>query len=242
MMRKLMLSVLAAGLFALAAPAVRAEDQPKDKGEGKASAAELLAAAAQLADFGEKHKSHEALIAAGALVKRAMTVSGDVKPLDVEPKVLDEKGKPTDAKAGEGQTESLLDIADGYFAAARTMGKDSKMPGVEALIIAARARKYEDGSRSPVGGTKIITRTLQPKQQHEFAINFLAGIPGNISFSSDNAARCEMKANNYTLFNAVVRTGSYTWTPKDAREAAKPFIIKITNSGNQALTYRLIAS
>ncbi len=237
-------------LLGLAAPAVWSADQAppsaaEARQEAQAKDVELLADAYRLAEFAETHKAPEAYVAAGSLIRKLKALTkGQIDQLDAKPEVLDENDKPVKgAKVETQKSESLDDIAQGFFDSASALGLELKLgPEVEALMKAAKARNYDRGARGAVGGPKWFTRALGPKQKHVYTIAFDTLTIASVGFQSSATTRCKMQIGGYTHFNQVVRVGNYTWKPKEDRGPVKIYTITVHNPHNSPVVYKLFTN
>ncbi len=204
------------GALCLADPAqAQGKKQKQSEAEAQADDVRILATAAEVTEFGRKTMAPEALVtAAGLLLKVNALTRGKLGTLDVP--VEDEKGNKVNAPAVK--EKSLAAQAEELFKEARVYGAELKPGTVEALIKAAKARKY-DGSeefneRGAFGGPKRISRFVQSGGLHIFTIHFQGRQRAAIAFQSNRPVRFRIIAPGQgELVSALVTTSYYTWTP-----------------------------
>jgi hypothetical protein len=235
--------LLAGGLFAAALPSGAATDKADEKDQAeKADAISDVITAYKMADFGRETKAPEALIAAASLLKKAHAGrAGRMEALDVKP--VDDKdaavqGETLKSKDLDQEANDLLDEASGLAA-----GDPKQSAAVEALIKAARERKYGKVTRGAYGGPKWVSRPIAPGESHVYNIAFVSGVPAAIGLKSAGAAplRIKMSIGGYVHFEQVVKFGQYEWVPKPD-VPLKTYTIRIANVGGRPTAYTLLTN
>lgn len=250
MVRSLLPGTLVAALVAAVglapAPASQPKPDPAAKEEANAGDVQLLTDAYKLAEFAEKSKSPEAYIAAGAMILKLKAVTkGEMGALDAVPEVLDMDEKPVKgAKVETKKSESLAEIADGFFESASALGLASNTSKeVEALIKKAKARDYTNGEekRGAIGGPKWALRGIGARQTHVYTIAFDTYSMAAVGFQATAPIRCRMTAGAYVHFDQHVSVGQYAWRPKQGA-AARSVTITVHNNRNFPVTYKLFTN
>jgi hypothetical protein len=178
----------AAGLMALMPDGADAQKKKKDpaKAGEEYKAEDVLndiIAAYRLKEFGEKHKSPEALIAAGSLLRKAATAK--IENIAEQPIIEDDKGNKVDTPKEPAKSVSLADEADGIFAHALVMANKLELSGVDKLIQLAEKREYKQpGERAVIGGPQAIQRTINPGQTQVYHFKFQPQMPCAIGLRS----------------------------------------------------------
>lgn len=235
-------------LFVPLSPADDVKSKPPstdqaDKQAAQASDVELLAAAYRLAEIGEKYKSPEALVAAGSLILKLKALTkGELGELALKPEVQDENDKPIEgAKVEVPKPESLEEIAQGFFDTASGLGTELKASHeVEAMIKAAKGRKYDAGARGAKGGPKVLTGTVGPHQTHTYHISFDAHAIAAIGFHASAPLRAKMIQGSQIHFDQVLATGEYRWMPQGKKGAT--VVITVQNPHKSKVTYQLFSN
>lgn len=243
-----MVALLGATAF-LVPPSSADDPKPTNQArqEAQANDVELLAQAYKLAEFADKHKAPEAYVTAGALVlKLNAQTKGKLGKLEVKPEVQDEAGKLVKgAEAKTEEAEGLQDVAEGFLDQASKLAKDLKMsPEVEALIKAAKSRRYTDDleKRGAIGGPKLVVRVLPPKQTHVYEILFDTYSIGALGFQASAPTRCKMQHGSSVHFNQLVTVGQYTWKPNQKAGPVGGFMVTVHNPHKVPVMYRLFTN
>ncbi len=233
---------------AKAAPAAqpaKGGDGPADaKAEGKVNAVETIAEAYRLMDLAKEKRLPEVYVAAGRLFL-LLDKNVELGKLDSTPKVLteDDKAAPAatdDAKAGP----SFAALADECLEQAELVGAAQKQGATfTTLVKAVRANPQTDAAeRGALGGPRSIVRTIGGHQKHVHTIDFDTRTPGSIGFVASHPLRCHMEWNNFVHFNQVVRTGAYSWKPKENVGPVKRYVVTVHNGGDGPAQYRLFTN
>jgi hypothetical protein len=234
--RWLMAVVIGGSVMVSLASRTRADDKdkPPSDEELRAQMVKCLATAAEVEQFGRKHKAPEALVSAGGILLKVDALTrGKMEKLEGD--VEDDKGNKLDVPAEE--EKSLKEQANKLFSEAREMGASMDLrPGtVEALIKAARVRNYsadeEFKGRGAIGGPKRITRKIQAGGHQVHSVRFRANEVASIAFQSNYPVRLRIVSPGQgDLSNNIVQTNFYNWVPR------QPITIRISvqNLGHNA--------
>jgi len=234
-------------LLVLPAPAEDPKPKPPSTAEAakqatQAGDVELLAAAYKLAEIGDKQKSPEALVGAGSLILKLKALTkGEMGELALKPEVQDEKGQPiAGAKVEAAKPESLEEIAQVFFDTASNLGKDLKMSDeVEALIKAAKARKYDESPRGAKGGPKWLTRTIGPHQMHVYNWPFHGHSLASVGVRGSAPLHTKMRTGDRIHFDGTTGVGQYSWVPQGTHPTAT---ISVQNPHNFKVSYQLFSN
>jgi hypothetical protein len=244
------LTLLAAVGFLFAALPSTAADpkvKPDEAADKRADDVSDIMTAYQLADFGKKFKSPEALITAAGYFRKAAALQKDklLKDLDQKPEVKDEKDLPKgEAPKGDPTPPNFEAEAAKLFDEASTLGLEQKL-NVEPLIKAAKARDYKpEGTRAVIGGPRTITRWIQGGQTHSFKFDFEPLMPLAIGFRATAPLKATVvRADNDNVWTAAITAGGvHRGTPGGSRTGVVPVTIRFTNVGQQPIQYTLFVN
>ncbi len=213
---------------------------------GRGDLVAQLVTAANLASFGrgemgdetglKGHKSPEALVAAGGILLRIHAATGgEQKPLDA--KATNEKGEaipgePMKSAALDAEARDLFDTARGQVA-----GDKARSAALETLIKQAQTVTKRDA----VGGPRVVTRGLNPRQTHTYMIPFVPRAIASVALTSSGTSRLHFEIlgnGGQQLFENHGRAASYTWRA-GAGGADRHVKIRISNVGRNPASYRI---
>jgi len=224
--------LLLCGLLGVNLCPSRAEDEKssskddKDKPDAKQGNVKDIVTAHQMAEFGRSYKAPEALIAAGALLRKVHAMTDGKVDASVD---LSATEKGTD-----GEAKSYKDLSDELFDEATAMKKSE---AVEELIKEAKKREYSKPKdfeeRGVLGGPKRISRKVDAGGLHRFNINFVANQAGTVALTSDRPVRFIIRLGESTLNNSVVTSYHYTFMPR-GRGVSRKVEIEVRGMGSPA--------
>jgi hypothetical protein len=228
-------------------PVSKEKMTPEDAADKRADDVNDIMTAYQLADFGKKHRSPEALITAAGFFRKAALLQKDrlLKEIEERPEVSDEKDLPKgDAPRGDARAPDFEEEAGKLFDEASTIALELKL-NVEPLIKAARAREYKsEATRAVIGGPRTITRHIRGGQTHVFKFNFEPQMPCAIGFRATMPLKATVvRGDNDNVWAAAISTGGmHRGVPGASRSGKVPVTIRFTNIGSQPVQYTLFVN
>jgi hypothetical protein len=227
-----------------------ADAQKKKKDPGKAGeqykAEDVLndiITAYRLKEFGEKHKSPEALIAAGSLLRKAATAK--LENIAEQPTIEDDKGNKVEASKEPAKSVSLADEADTIFAHALGLANELKLTGIDKLIQLAEKREYKQpGERAVIGGPQAIQRTINPGQTQVYHFKFQPQMPCAIGLRSSFPLQITVvRSDNNQVWVATTTTvGVHTHMPGPGPKKGIPVTVRVRSLAPQTGLYQLFVN
>jgi hypothetical protein len=237
--------VLGFGVALVLPAAATAEDPKPDKKdvEKKKEVADIGRYAiqgAELAEFGHKEKSPAALVAAAECYLKAEGLGGKkLGEINEEVKAVDQDGKPVEVK--KEKTRSYKEEAEDLFDEARSLAKDLPDGTVEALIKAAKARKFN--ARDLLDGPRTMSRVIRPGEVHEYDFLYLRQLPAYFGWHNNGQAPlyCTVSAGEFVRLDTYNNNANLNFVPGFSRtHKVEKNHVRIENVGRKATVYTII--
>jgi hypothetical protein len=223
------------------------ENPEKEKRDQQAEIGTLLTTSAQMAEFGRKFKSPEALVAAAELLLRVDVLRNGEKLPEITEKPTDgDKDKPKELEVKAEKTKSFKDEAEDLFDEASTLAGSAPKGTVEALIKTAKARKYKgDGERGTLNGPRTITRALQPGEVHHYDFEYVRQLPAYFAWRNSGQApiHTTMVTGDFVRVDSFNNCGQISFVPGFSRNyKVEGNHLRIHNVGRVATVYTIIVN